>query len=395
MPTPTERHILHVDMDAFFASVEQRDRPELRGRPVLVGHSPGKRGVVAAASYEARRFGCRSAMPMAQALRLCPEAVVLPPRGARYAEISAQILAILERFTPLVEPLSIDEAFLDVTGCTALFGPAEQIARTIKQQIREATQLTASVGVAPNKFLAKLASDLHKPDGLVVVQAEAVQAFLDPLPITRLWGVGKATLRHFENMGVRTFADARRLSLEALRQRFGELGEQFYRLVRGIDDRPVVPDREAKSISHEVTFPTDIDDYACLREVLLDQADQVARRLRRHGLLARTVTLKIRKADFTTLTRRRTLHEPTDRTDVFCRVACELFDAWSRRHPPAVRLIGMGVAQLRPAAGRQLALFGEEESQRRRRLDHIIDQIRDRFGDDVISRGRTSRKRKQ
>jgi DNA polymerase-4 len=383
--------ILHVDMDAFYAAVEQLDRPELRGRPLLVGGSPQERGVVAAASYEARPFGCRSAMPMAQALRLCPKAIVVPPRFERYEEVSRHVFEIFERFTPLVEPLSIDEAFLDVEGSVRLFGTPEQIAREIKQRIRAETKLTASVGVAPNKFLAKLASDLKKPDGLVVVEADRVQAFLDPLPISRLWGVGKATLPRFEAIGVRTFRDARRLSEAELRDRFGEAGEYFYRLVRGIDDREVVPDREAKSISNEMTFPVDIEDFDYLRAVLLDQAQHVAQRLRRQGLIARTVNVKIRSGDFTTITRRTTLEASTDQTDLLWQAAGELFDKWLRDRPFPVRLIGVGLSQLGAQAGQQLSLFGQDEARRRRALDRTIDSIRDRFGDDAIGRGGTIR----
>jgi len=387
------RHILHVDMDAFFASVEQLDRPELRGKPVLVGARPEERGVVAAASYEAREFGCRSAMPMGAAMRLCPEAVVVPPNGKRYAEISAQVFEILEQFTPLVEPLSIDEAFLDVTGSTGLFGSPEEIAREIRRRVRAKTELTASIGVASNKFLAKLASDLDKPDGLVIVPRDGVQEFLDPLPISRLWGVGKATLPKFEELGVRTFADARRLSEDQLRARFGEAGEQFYRLVRGIDDREVVPDREAKSISHEVTFPVDVDDHEHLRNVLLGQTDQVARRLRRYNLFTRTVTLKIRSGDFKTITRNRTLDSATDETDVLWQAVMDLFNAWARQHPPAVRLIGVGVSQLSTGEGQQLSLFGQQESTRRQQLDQAMDAIRDRFGEGAIGRGRPTKPR--
>ncbi|NLX14309.1 MAG: DNA polymerase IV [Phycisphaerales bacterium] len=380
-------HILHVDMDAFFASVEQLDQPELRGKPVLVGTRPEERGVVAAASYEARKFGCRSAMPMGAAMRLCPEAVVVPPRGKRYAEVSAQVFQILVQFTPLVEPLSIDEAFLDVTGSVRLFGQPEEIAREVKRRIQAETELTASVGVAPNKFLAKLASDLDKPDGLMVVPQDGIQAFLDPLPISRLWGVGKATLPRFEELGIRTFADTRRLSEAVLRDRFGEAGGQFYRLIRGIDDREVVPDTEAKSISQEVTFPVDVDDHEHLRGVLLGQTDQVARRLRRHGLLARTVTLKIRSGDFKTITRSRTIEVGTDETQTIWVAVTALFNEWSSQQPPAVRLIGVGVSQLSNGAGQQLSLFGQEESFRHRQLDQAIDKIRDKFGDGAIGRG--------
>ena len=383
------RHILHVDMDAFFASVEQLDEPQLRGKPVLVGGMPEERGVVAAASYEARQFGCRSAMPMAAALRRCPKAIVVPPRGKRYAEVSAQIFGILEQFTPLIEPLSIDEAFLDVTGSTGLFGAPQQIAQQIRQRIRTEAQLTASVGVASNKFIAKLASDLDKPDGLVVVPDDGVQAFLDPLPISRLWGIGKATLPRFEKLGIRTFGDARRLSEAEFRGSFGEAGGQFYWLVRGIDTRQVVPDREAKSISHEVTFPVDVDDFEHLKSVLLGQTEQVARRLRRHCLLARTVVVKIRTGDFRTITRSRTFDSATDETDAIWKTVAGLFDDWARHRSTAVRLIGVGVSQFSTGSGQQLSLFGEEESTRHRQIDKVMDKIRDRFDEGAIWRGGT------
>jgi DNA polymerase-4 len=290
--TPGQRHILHVDMDAFFAAVEQLDRPELSGKPVLVGGDPQGRGVVSTASYEARPYGCRSAMPMARAIKLCPQAIVVRPRMERYAEVSKQVLDVLEQFTPLVEPLSIDEAFLDVTGSIRLLGPPEQIARELKRSIVEKTCLTASVGVAPNKFLAKLAGDLEKPDGLVLVDPDRVQDFLDPLPISRLWGVGRVTLPKLEALGVHTFADLRRVPQDQLFKRFGDAGEHFYRLVRGIDDREVIPDREAKSISHEVTFSVDIENHEHLRAVLLDQTEHVARRLRRQHSASLRITPK-------------------------------------------------------------------------------------------------------
>ncbi|TAL08930.1 MAG: DNA polymerase IV, partial [Nitrospirae bacterium] len=335
----TERHILHVDMDAFYAAIEQHDHPELRGKPVLVGGSPQSRGVVSTASYEARPFGCDSAMPMAQAIRLCPQAVVIPPRMERYLEVSRQVFEILEQFTPLVEPLSIDEAFLDATGSIRLLGPAERIARGLRQRILQATGLTASVGVAPNKFIAKLASDQQKPDGLVVVQAGEVRAFLDPLPISCLWGVGRATLPRFEQLGIRTFGDARRLSEPQLQDHFGEAGAHFFRLVRGIDDRPVVTDREARSISHEVTFPEDVQDRDRLRAVLLEQTEQVARRLRRHSLRACTIVLKLRLPDFTTLTRRTTLDTSTDQTEILWNAAAMLFEEWAQTSDSPLRLL--------------------------------------------------------
>lgn len=382
-----DRFILHLDMDAFYAAIEQRDHPELRGKPVLVGGSPQGRGVVSTASYEARPFGCRSAMPMVQAMRLCSQAVVIPPRIDRYSDVSRQVFEVLEQFTPLVEPLSIDEAFLDVTGSIQLFGPAEQIARDLRKRILQDTGLTGSVGVAPNKFVAKLASDHKKPDGLVVVQAGEVQAFLDPLPISRLWGVGRATLPKFEELGIRTFGDARRSSEVQLLDRFGEAGRLFSQLVRGIDDRPVVPDREAQSLSHETTFPEDVQDRANLRSVLLEQTEQVARRLRRHGLQARTVVLKIRLPDFATLTRRTTLDTPTKQTEELWGAAAMLFEEWARVSDSRVRLLGIGATNLSRQAGQQLSLFGTPEQERRGRLNQAVDSIVDRFGTDAIGRG--------
>jgi len=387
------RHIIHVDMDAFFAAVEQLDYPELRGKPVLVGGDPKGRGVVSTASYEARPYGCHSAMPMSMAIRLCPQAIVVSPRLERYAEVSRQVFEFLEQFTPLVEPLSIDEAFLDVTGSERLLGPAEQIAHALKDRIFAETGLSASVGLAPNKFLAKLASDIQKPNGLVVVKPEDVGRFLALLPISRLWGVGKATLPEFERRGTYTFGDALQLSFETLQQHFGERGEHFYQLVRGIDDRPVLPDREAKSISHEITFPVDVRDHEHLRSVILEQTDQVTRRLRRQGLVARTIGLKIRYGDFSTITRRETLPTPTDQMDVIWKAAAHLFEAWQRTRPRPVRLIGVGVSQLETAKDQQSSLFDSNEKPKEGRLDSTMDAIRGRFGEQAISRGAVMRSR--
>ncbi len=303
--------ILHVDMDAFYASVEERDQPQLVGKPVIVGGTPEGRGVVAAANYVVRRFGVHSAMPTSQALRLCPTAIVLPVRMDHYANISRHIRTIFERFTPLVEPISLDEAFLDVTGSKTMFGPAASMAVRIKQEILSETRLVASVGVAPNKFLAKIASDLEKPDGLVIVAPDGVQAFLDVLPVERLWGVGKVAQGVLERMGVRTIGALRQTPQRTLTDRFGKSGEHLWQLAHGIDDRPVVPDREAKSISHETTFATDVDDADVLRAWLLELTEQVARRLRRYGLRGRTVNMKVRFADFRTITRSQTLPEAT------------------------------------------------------------------------------------
>ena len=297
--------ILHVDMDAFYASVEERDDQTIVGRPVIVGGSAEGRGVVCAANYVARKFGVHSAMPAAQAKRLCPQAVFLKPRIEYYAGVSARIREILESFTPLVEPLSLDEAFLDCTGSEPLFGPSPQIGRQIKRRIRDELRLVASVGVAPNKFLAKIASDLGKPDGFVVVAPDHVQAFLDPLPVGRIWGVGKVTGRVFERLAIRTIGELREMPVSELEEQFGSSGRHYWELAHGIDARPVVPDREAKSISHETTFAVDISDAEILRAWLVDLVEHVARRLRRHDIQGRSVELKVRFADFTMICKRR------------------------------------------------------------------------------------------
>jgi len=387
---PQHRAILHVDMDAFYASVEIREQPGLAGRPVIVGGAPARRGVVSAASYAARKFGVHSAMPTARALRLCPDAVFLPVRMELYAAVSRQIRAIFARYTPLVEPLSLDEAFLDVTESQTLFGPAPEIARAIKQAIREELDLVASVGVAPNKFLAKIASDLDKPDGFVEVKPDAVQDFLDPLPASRVWGVGKATCAELERYGIRTIADLRRQPQDWLVDRFGRFGERLYALARGIDHRPVVPDSEAKSLSHETTFPVDVADRDTLRARLLDLTEQVARRLRRHDRLARTVQLKLRFADFRSITRSRTLPEPTDVTAQIWHATEVLFRAALQGETRPVRLIGMGVHELvDPAADPHIQpdLFAEPQRRRQRDIDRLADAIQSRFGPDGIRRG--------
>jgi len=384
MSTGRIRHVLHADMDAFFASVEQRDRPELRGKPVLVG-SDRRRGVVAAASYEARVFGCRSAQPMSVALRLCPHATVVRPRGARYAEASDHVFRIFEDVAPRVEPLSIDEAFLDLTGTERLLGPPVEVARRLKARVRDEVGLTVSVGVAPNKFLAKLASDLEKPDGLTVITPETVDEILLPLPVERIWGVGPKTAEHLRAQGIGTVRDLRALTLEELEARFGALGERFHRLARGLDEREVVTPGEAKSLSHEQTFEEDLEEKEEVRRVLLGQTEAVGRRLRRHGLQARTVTVKIRYGDFETITRSATLPAPTDVTDELWRAAAGLFDAWARRDYRPVRLVGMGAAHLGHEE-LQLGLFPDPVHRRKRSLDAALDDIQRRFGPDAIRR---------
>lgn len=381
-----ERAILHVDMDAFFASIAQLDHPELRGKPVLTGGT-GPRAVVTTASYEARPYGCRSAMPMAVARRLCPQAIVVKVPGARIRELSGRMFEVLEGYTPLVQPVSVDEAFLDVTGSARLFGEAVAIARELKRRIREATGgLTASVGVSFNKFLAKLASDMDKPDGLTVIGPGDVDRVLPPLPIERLWGVGPATAKRFASMGVATFGDLRKLTREQLARRFGEeSADHYWRLCRGIDDRPVVPDRQAKSIGHEQTFGQDLDDPQAVREVLLSQVEQVGRRLRKHGLLARGIGLKIRFGEFQTISRSATLETATDVTDDLWRAAAAVYDKWVREAFRPVRLIGVHADRLTQAP-QQMDLFAQPQREKLRRLDSALDRIAERFGPDVIRR---------
>lgn len=372
--------ILHVDMDAFYASVEERDRPELVGQPVIVGGTPAGRGVVAAANYVVRKYGVHSAMPTATALRLCPQAIVLPPRMDYYADVSRQIRDIFDRYTPLVEPLSLDEAFLDVTGSAGLFGPAPAIGRRIKQDIRQELRLVASVGVAPNKFLAKIASDLNKPDGFLVVEPGRIQEFLDPLPVGRLWGVGRVAGGLLDRLGIRTISQLRSQPVELLRQHFGKSGDQLWELAHGVDDRPVVPDREAKSISHETTFATDVDDMEVLRAWLLELTEQVGRRLRRHQLRGRTVQLKVRFADFSTITRSHTLPEATNVTVELWRAADDLLTQRLPQRRLSVRLLGMGVAGLDSSGQQQRSLFDEPGHQKQVQLDAVADQIRAQYG---------------
>jgi DNA polymerase-4 len=384
--------ILHVDMDAFYASVEEREHPELMGKPLIVGGTPEGRGVVAAANYVVRKFGVHSAMPTSRALRLCPDAIVLRPRMDFYAAVSEQIREIMHRYSPLVEPLSLDEAFIDVTGSEQLFGPAPQIGRRIKREILESLRLVASVGVAPNKFLAKIASDIEKPDGFVVVGPQHVQDFLDPLPVSRLWGVGRVTGQSMEQLGIRTISQVRAMSVEILKGHFGAVGEHLWQLAHGIDDRRVVPDREAKSISHETTFAEDIDDCDVLRAWLVELAEQVARRLRRHNLRGRTVQLKIRFADFRTITRSKTVSQPTDITDEISRVAVELLENCSAARGQRLRLVGVGMTGFdwigsEGARKVQQSLFADEQRAKHAHLDEATDCIRERFGIGALHRG--------
>ncbi len=383
--------IIHAGMDAFYASVEIRERPELRGRPVAVGGSAEGRGVIAAASYAARQYGVRSAMPTSTALKRCPNLVLLPVHMSLYTGVSRQIHAIFARYTPLIEPLSLDEAFLDVSASERLFGPAVEIARRIKREVHEELGLVVSTGVAPNKFLAKIASDLDKPDGFVEVAADGVQAFLDPLPVSRLWGVGRVTEAALRKRGIHTIADLRRQPVETLRQQFGEHGQQLWRLAHGIDERPVVAEHEAKSISHETTFAHDIDDLNILRAVLLDLTEQVAWRLRRHGKRGRTVQLKLRFDDFRTVTRAHSLREATDATQAIWQTVSLLLERELAQDIPPLRLLGMGVSGFDNGvdSGRQGDLFAGAATESKA-VDRVADDINARFGGKVLQRARSS-----
>lgn len=381
---PPVRSILHLDMDAFFAAVEQRDNPALRGKPLLIGHD-GPRGVVATASYEARPFGCHSAQPMAVARRLCPQAIVVPVHMDLYRQASDQMFALLDQLSPAVEPLSIDEAFVDLTGTERLLGDAESVAKKLKASLRRELRLTGSVGLAPNKYLAKLASDMNKPDGLTVIRAEDVDRVLPPLPVTKLWGVGKITGARLEARGVRTIGQLRVKDEAWLAGFFGAEAGRYARLARGLDDRPVVGDSDARSIGHEQTFESDVTDPAAVKQVMLDQTEQVAARLRRHGLTARGVSLKIRFGKFQTISRSRTLARPTDVTADLWDAAGELFGRWPFQ---PVRLIGVAAERLAKGTGQaQLDLFADADRERRRKLDAVADRINQRFGKRSIHRG--------
>jgi DNA polymerase IV len=379
-----QRTILHVDLDAFFAAVEQRDRPELRGKPVVVGGGgPNQRGVVSAASYEARAFGVHSAMPLRQAGRLCPQAVFLPVDGTKYQAVSREVMAILRRFSPQVEPISIDEAFIDVTGSRSLFGDGETIGRRIRAAVRDEVGLTVSVGVATTKLVAKVASDLRKPDALVVVPPGEEAAFLAPLPITRLWGVGAKSAAALREYSVRTIGDLAALPDDLLTRRFGKHGASLGQRARGIDADPVGDRDAAKSISHEHTFDVDTSDRDAIERTILAMAEGVAGRLRDSGVKAATVTVKIRDSSFRTITRQRTLAEPTDLTEPIFRTAVEL----ARPEVRGLRIRLLGVAASGLGERDQLALFAADDP-RRRRVVEAADAVRHRYGERAITRAR-------
>lgn len=382
------RSILHVDMDAFYASIEQLDHPEYKGRPVIVGADPkagSGRGVVAACSYEARKFGVHSALPISRAWRLCPEGVYVRPRMKRYAEVSHRIMEVFRRYTDLVEPLSIDEAFLDITGSVALLGQPETIARSIKNEIRQTTGLTASIGLAPNKFLAKVASDLRKPDAFVIVEEGHIEEFLRDLPISRLWGVGPKTELRLNEMGFRTIGQIASAPRDSLIRSLGSFGEHLHQLSHGKDDRPVIPDWEPKSVGTETTFEEDTGDRELLLRTILELSDHVAERLRKDEFRARKVTLKLRYSNFSTHTKQHSLNKLIQTGEEIAAIARQLFAQFPLNQK--IRLIGVSAGDLHRDGGdpQQLSLFGS--SSEKEKLSHTVDEIRQKFGADSLRRG--------
>jgi len=380
------RSILHVDMDAFYASVEQRDNPELRGKPLVVGGG-NNRGVVAAASYESREFGVRSAMPMAEARRRCPDLLRVAPRMSHYKAVSNKIFKVFREFSPLVEGLSLDEAFLDVSASLKLFGSGREIGAAIKQRIRDETKLTASVGVAENKLVAKIASDMDKPDGLVEIRSDNVIQMLDPLPVSVIPGIGKETLTRLHKVGIRSVKDLRLANGRDIEPIFGRFTTKTQNRAAGIDDRPVVPMRGEKSISAEETYDRDLDDRRDMDRELLRLTERTSRRLRKAGLQAGTVQVKIRQSDFSTFTRQKTMQPAGSGTDQIYAIARDLLKNWLADNPGArIRLLGVGGARLAPAE--QGDLFAETRAAAAP-VDKTLDAIRDKFGSTSVGRAST------
>ena len=379
--------ILHIDMDAFYASIEQRDNPALRGKCVIVGGTSG-RGVVSAASYEARKFGVHSAMPIFQAREKCPDGVYISPRIARYRDVSREVMAILEAFSPLVEPVSIDEAFMDISGCERLQGPPEKIARTIKTDIKKRLELTCSVGGAPIRFLAKIASDIDKPDGLTLITPQAVPHFIETLPIEKVPGVGKNARQHLDKMGICYLGDVNGHSLQLLEKKLGKFGRRLAQLAAGVDKTPISTDTERKSISSEITLARDTRDREQLDKMLLQQSQIVAKSLRKHSFRARTITLKVKQADFKQFTRNKTITPPTQASETIYKTAAALFKRF--RLKQKIRLIGVGASGLiNDAVPIQMDMFaspaapGEDTWDK---VDQTLDRISRKFGNDAVRR---------
>ena len=380
------RTILHIDLDAFFVSVELLDKPELRGQPVAVGGRAEYRGVISSASYEARKFGVRSALPTRRALQLCPDLILLPARHDLYAEHSRDVMMRLQEITPQIEQISIDEAFLDVTGTELRYGQPEKLARHLHDRIRDEFNLPCSIGVASNKLVAKIATEQAKPNGIRIVPTGEEAAFLAPLPVRALWGVGPKTADILKSIGVETIGQIAHARSDVLTRRFGQRGaDDLIRRAQGIDDSPVESEHAIKQISQETTFARDINDAKQLRATLLELSEGVGARLREDGLSARTIAIKIRYGDFTTFTRQTTLPQPTDLDQTIFEIAWALFEAnWKRR---AIRLLGVAARQMIPAA-RQLDLFAPHDD-RIDKLTHTVDEIRHRYGADSLKRGST------
>jgi len=383
MAEPT--NILHCDLDAFFASVEQLDNPSLRGKPVVVGGSIHSRGVVSTCSYEARKFGIRSAMPTAQAYRLCPQAVFLPVNMPRYLEMSKKVFPILSRYSPIMEVISIDEAFLDISGCSRLYGSPEKIGCLIKKQVYSELGLTISVGISHNKFLAKLASDMDKPDGLRIITESQTLELLRPLPVSRIWGVGEKTQQRLDKLGIKTIGDIQDLSPGWLEDKIGSAGRLFWELAHGIDARVVEPEHERKSLGREETFPEDINDTAYLEKLIAQFAAELCRKLRQEELQAASITIKLRYSSFKTITRSKTI-TPCNSDIIVTQIASELLQHSYKDKQP-LRLFGLSLGHLLPATSlEQGSLFEPTLYADYKGIDRIMDEIRERFGPGAINR---------
>jgi nucleotidyltransferase/DNA polymerase involved in DNA repair len=374
-------------MDAFFASIEQREHPEFQGKPVIVGADPkqGKgRGVVSTCSYEAREYGIHSAMPIMQAYKRCPHGIYVPPNGHLYSQVSKDIFKIFYEFTDRVEPLSIDEAFLDISGSLKLLGSPQKIAKKLKYRIYQDQAITASVGIAPNKFLAKIASDLDKPDGLVIVDKNKIASFLHPLPLKRMWGAGKKTIEKLNKDGIHTIGDLAKFPKEVLEKKYGKTGLHFYKLSHGIDDRSVIPDHTVKSVSNEHTFHEDIFNLDLIYQTLLRLSEKVAYRMRKQDLQGKTIHLKLRYEGFETLTRNKTINHHTANTEIIHRVIKNLFDK-NYDQSRKVRLLGVGVSGFEQKSDQQLDLFDHKQKEESK-LDEVEDLVRKKFGKNAINR---------
>ena len=399
MPKTTSswpRVIAHVDMDAFFAAIEVLRNPELKGKPVIVGADPRKgqgRGVVSTASYEARKFGVHSAMPVSRAYKLCPEGIFVSPKGGVYGDYSRRVFEVLESFTPQIQKVSVDEAFLDLTGSIHLYGSVEAIGKAIKAKVLAETQLYASVGIAPTKSVAKIASDYQKPDGLTIVLPDQVQDFLDPLPVSKIWGVGNKSNETLAHLGIRTVRDLRALSREFLDARFGKMGGFLYRMARGIDERDVHDRDPVKSVSNERTFGSDQDDPEVIHGTLLYLSEKVASRLRHQQIKGRTINLKLRFADFSTSSRSKTILQATNLTEDIYKICLGMLETFNLSGKK-VRLIGVGVSHLENAAGIQTN-FLDQENEKKSKLEAVLDQLQDRFGKTALTHAQTLNARKR